>query len=154
MAPTSWKEPAVEHAVDPLPHRQPAAVMLALHLVPGRPSLGHGFPRPTIAPDSGCQLIPFPPSVGPDGSGQGADAYLPRPRRVEDPNGRDAGRLHGWGWAHTPFGKLEEPDTNPCFARVGRAAIEDAGITRGEIDAGFLGVFGEGFTNQGFPGSR
>jgi acetyl-CoA C-acetyltransferase len=57
------------------------------------------------------------------------------------------------GWAHTPFGKLEEPDIESLLARVGRAAIEDAGISPAEIDAGFLGVFGEGFTNQGFPSS-
>jgi acetyl-CoA C-acetyltransferase len=57
------------------------------------------------------------------------------------------------GWAHTPFGKLEEPDIETLLARVGRAAIEDAGIAPDEIDAGFLGVFGEGFTNQGFPSS-
>ncbi|GGC53325.1 acetyl-CoA acetyltransferase [Siccirubricoccus deserti] len=57
------------------------------------------------------------------------------------------------GWAHTPFGRLEEPDLESLLARVGRAAIEDAGITPAEIDAGFVGVFGEGFTNQGFPSS-
>ena len=57
------------------------------------------------------------------------------------------------GWAHTPFGKLEDPDIESLLARVGRAAIEDAGITPADIDAGFLGVFGEGFTNQGFPAS-
>ncbi len=57
------------------------------------------------------------------------------------------------GWAHTPFGKLEDPDIESLLARVGRAAIEDAGIAPDEIDAGFLGVFGEGFTNQGFPSS-
>jgi acetyl-CoA C-acetyltransferase len=57
------------------------------------------------------------------------------------------------GWAHSPFGKLEEPDLESLLARVGRAAIEDAGIEPGEVDAGFVGVFGEGFTPQGFPSS-
>ena len=57
------------------------------------------------------------------------------------------------GWAHTPFGKLEEPDLEGLLARVGRAAIEDAGIEPAEVDAGFVGVFGEGFTQQGFPSS-
>jgi len=57
------------------------------------------------------------------------------------------------GWAHTPFGKLEEPDLESLLARVARAAIEDAGISPAEIDAGFVGVFGEGFTDQGFPAS-
>jgi acetyl-CoA C-acetyltransferase len=58
------------------------------------------------------------------------------------------------GWAHSPFGKLEaEPDLESLIARVARAAIEDAGISPAEIDAGFVGVFGEGFTPQGFPAS-
>ena len=57
------------------------------------------------------------------------------------------------GWAHSPFGKLEEPDLESLLARVGRAAIEDAGIEPSEVDAGFVGVFGEGFTQQGFPSS-
>ncbi len=58
------------------------------------------------------------------------------------------------GWAHSPFGKLEDcPDLETLIARVARAAIEDAGIAPSEIDAGFVGVFGEGFTDQGFPSS-
>ena len=57
------------------------------------------------------------------------------------------------GWAHSPFGKLDEPDLEALLARVGRADIEDAGIEPSEVDAGFVGVFGEGFTQQGFPSS-
>ena len=57
------------------------------------------------------------------------------------------------GWAHTPFGRSEAPDIETLLAQVGRAAIEDAGISPADIDAGFVGVFGEGFTNQGFPSS-
>src|SRR5215213_2838718 len=57
------------------------------------------------------------------------------------------------GWAHTPFGRAEAPDIETLLAQVGRAAIEDAGISPADIDAGFVGVFGEGFTNQGFPSS-
>lgn len=58
------------------------------------------------------------------------------------------------GWAHSPFGKLEDsPDLETLIARVARAAIEDAGLAPEEIDAGFVGVFGEGFTPQGFPAS-
>jgi acetyl-CoA C-acetyltransferase len=58
------------------------------------------------------------------------------------------------GWAHSPFGKLEgEPDLESLITRVARAAIEDAGLSPSEIDAGFIGVFGEGFTPQGFPAS-
>jgi len=58
------------------------------------------------------------------------------------------------GWAHSPFGKIEDaPDLETLMARVARAAIEDAGIAPEDIDAGFVGVFGEGFTPQGFPAS-
>jgi acetyl-CoA C-acetyltransferase len=58
------------------------------------------------------------------------------------------------GWAHSPFGKLEaEPDLESLITSVARAAIEDAGISPTEIDAGFVGIFGEGFTPQGFPAS-
>jgi acetyl-CoA C-acetyltransferase len=58
------------------------------------------------------------------------------------------------GWAHSAFGKREDaPDLETLMAGVARAAIEDAGIGAEEIDAGFVGVFGEGFTPQGFPAS-
>lgn len=58
------------------------------------------------------------------------------------------------GWAHSRFGKIEDaPDLETLIAGVARAAIEDAGIASAEIDAGFVGVFGEGFTPQGFPAS-
>jgi acetyl-CoA C-acetyltransferase len=58
------------------------------------------------------------------------------------------------GWAHSAFGKREDaPDLESLMAGVARAAIEDAGIAAEEIDAGFVGVFGEGFTPQGFPAS-
>ncbi|WP_198373480.1 acetyl-CoA acetyltransferase [Roseomonas rosulenta] len=58
------------------------------------------------------------------------------------------------GWAHSAFGKREDaPDLETLMAGVARAAIEDAGIAPEEIDAGFVGVFGEGFTPQGFPAS-
>jgi acetyl-CoA C-acetyltransferase len=58
------------------------------------------------------------------------------------------------GWAHSAFGKREDaPDIESLMAGVARAAIEDAGIAPEEIDAGFVGVFGEGFTPQGFPAS-
>lgn len=58
------------------------------------------------------------------------------------------------GWAHSPFGKREDaPDLETLIAGVARAAIEDAGLSPAEIDAGFVGVFGEGFTPQGFPAS-
>jgi acetyl-CoA C-acetyltransferase len=58
------------------------------------------------------------------------------------------------GWAHSAFGKREDaPDLEALMTGVARAAIEDAGIAPGDVDAGFVGVFGEGFTPQGFPAS-
>ncbi len=57
------------------------------------------------------------------------------------------------GWAHTPFGKLEDPDIESLIGRVAGAAIADAGIAPGEIDAAFVGLFNNGFSSQDFPAS-
>jgi acetyl-CoA C-acetyltransferase len=54
------------------------------------------------------------------------------------------------GWAHTPFGKLDDPDIESLFGRVARAAIEDAGIGASEVDGAFVGVFNGGFSKQDF----
>ncbi|WP_137177884.1 acetyl-CoA acetyltransferase [Roseomonas sp. AR75] len=54
------------------------------------------------------------------------------------------------GWAHTPFGKLEDPDIESLFGRVAMAAIADAGIEPAEVDAAFVGVFNGGFSKQDF----
>ncbi|HEX4261131.1 MAG TPA: acetyl-CoA acetyltransferase [Acetobacteraceae bacterium] len=57
------------------------------------------------------------------------------------------------GWAHTPFGKLEEPDVEALIARVAGAAIADGGVEPAEIDAAFVGLFNNGFSRQDFPSS-
>ena len=57
------------------------------------------------------------------------------------------------GWAHTPFGKLEDPDVESLIGRVARAAIEDAGIAATEIDGIFVGLFNNGFSKQDCPSS-
>ena len=57
------------------------------------------------------------------------------------------------GWAHTPFGKLEDPDVESLIGRVARAAIEDAGVAPTEIDGVFVGLFNNGFSKQDFPSS-
>ena len=57
------------------------------------------------------------------------------------------------GWAHTPFGKLDAPDVEALIDQVAGAAIEDAGITPGEVDAVFVGLFNNGFSRQDFPSS-
>jgi acetyl-CoA C-acetyltransferase len=57
------------------------------------------------------------------------------------------------GWAHTPFGKLEEPDVESLIGRVAGAAIDDAGIAPADIDAVFVSLFNNGFSKQDFPSS-
>ena len=57
------------------------------------------------------------------------------------------------GWAHTPFGKLEDPDVESLIGRVANAAIEDAAIAASEVDGVFVGTFNSGFSRQDFPSS-
>ena len=57
------------------------------------------------------------------------------------------------GWAHSPFGKLEDPDVESLIGRVAGAAVADAGIEPTEIDAIFVGLFNNGFSTQDFPSS-
>src|ERR1700751_4315701 len=57
------------------------------------------------------------------------------------------------GWAHLPFGKLEDPDIESLIGRVAGAAIEDAGIAPTEIEASFVSLFNNGFSKQDFPAS-
>jgi acetyl-CoA C-acetyltransferase len=57
------------------------------------------------------------------------------------------------GWAHSPFGKLGDPDTESLIDRVAGSAVADAGIDVGEIDGVFVGQFNSGFSKQDFPSS-
>jgi acetyl-CoA C-acetyltransferase len=57
------------------------------------------------------------------------------------------------GWAHSPFGKLADPDVESLIDRVAAAAIEDAGIQPDEVDGVFVGLFNAGFSKQDFPSS-
>jgi acetyl-CoA C-acetyltransferase len=57
------------------------------------------------------------------------------------------------GWAHSRFGKLEEPDAESLIDMVARAAIEDADIEPGAIDAIFVGHYNNGFQRQDFLSS-
>ncbi|MGH7190938.1 MAG: acetyl-CoA acetyltransferase [Acetobacteraceae bacterium] len=57
------------------------------------------------------------------------------------------------GWAHSPFGKLEDPDVESLIARVAGAAIADAKVQPAEIDGVFVGTFNAGFSRQAFPSS-
>src|SRR4029079_11738820 len=57
------------------------------------------------------------------------------------------------GWAHSPFGRLEDPDIEALIGRVARAAIDDAGIAPSEVEASFVSLFNNGFSAQDFPAS-
>ncbi|WP_326731668.1 thiolase domain-containing protein [Streptomyces phaeochromogenes] len=54
------------------------------------------------------------------------------------------------GWSHTRFGKSARDDVESLMAEVSTAAIEDAGLEPGDIDAVFVGVFNSGFSKQSF----
>jgi acetyl-CoA C-acetyltransferase len=54
------------------------------------------------------------------------------------------------GWAHSPFGKLDDPDVETLFGRVAGAALEHAGVEAADIDLVVAGVLNNGFSRQGF----
>ena len=54
------------------------------------------------------------------------------------------------GWSHTPFGKLDDPDTESLMARVSGAALEHAGISPEAVDGIYAGVMNSGFQKQDF----
>lgn len=57
------------------------------------------------------------------------------------------------GWAHSPFGKLDDPDIESLLGRVAGAAIADAGVPPHDVDGVFVGMFNSGFSKQEFPSS-
>ena len=54
------------------------------------------------------------------------------------------------GWSHTPFGKLDDPDTESLMARVSGAALDHAGISPEAVDGIYVGVMNSGFQKQDF----
>lgn len=54
------------------------------------------------------------------------------------------------GWAHTPFGKLGDLDSEDLVANVAGAALEHAGIGTADVDAIMVGTYNNGFSRQGF----
>ena len=54
------------------------------------------------------------------------------------------------GWAHTPFGKLEDDGAESLVGRVVSDAIADAGLEPAEIDEIFLGTYNGGMSPQDF----
>ncbi|MBI0435499.1 acetyl-CoA acetyltransferase [Roseomonas sp. KE0001] len=57
------------------------------------------------------------------------------------------------GWAHSPFGRLDDPDAESLIARVAGPALAHAGVSPAEVDGVFLGQFNSGFSKQDFPSS-
>ncbi len=57
------------------------------------------------------------------------------------------------GWAHTPFGKLEQETVESLIVRVATDALVDAGIAPGDVDEIVLGHFNAGFSQQDFTAS-
>ncbi|QCI66800.1 acetyl-CoA acetyltransferase [Phreatobacter stygius] len=57
------------------------------------------------------------------------------------------------GWAHTPFGKLEDPDVESLIGRVAADALNHAGVGPADVDAITVGVYNNGFAKQAFEGS-
>src|SRR3954453_19196714 len=58
------------------------------------------------------------------------------------------------GWAHTPFGKLEDPDVESLMARVSGEALNHAGVGPGDVDGIYVGVMNNGFSKQGFEAAQ
>lgn len=54
------------------------------------------------------------------------------------------------GWAHSPFGKLENETVESLIVWVASEAIADAGIAPGDVDEIVLGHFNAGFSPQDF----
>ena len=57
------------------------------------------------------------------------------------------------GWAHTSFGKLEDPDVESLMSRVSGEALKHAGIGADQVDGIYVGVSNNGFSKQGFEGA-
>jgi acetyl-CoA C-acetyltransferase len=58
------------------------------------------------------------------------------------------------GWAHTPFGKLEDPDVESLMARVSGEALSHAGVGADQVDGIYVGVMNNGFSKQGFEAAQ
>ncbi len=54
------------------------------------------------------------------------------------------------GWAHTPFGKLDNETVEGLIVRVADEALEHAGIEARDVDEIVLGHFNAGFSAQDF----
>jgi len=57
------------------------------------------------------------------------------------------------GWAHTPFGKLNDETVESLIVRVANAALTDAAVGAKDVDEIVLGHFNAGFSAQDFTAS-
>src|SRR5215831_3684024 len=57
------------------------------------------------------------------------------------------------GWAHTPFGRLENETVESLVTGAANAALDDAGIAAADVDEIVLGHFNAGFSAQDFTAS-
>jgi acetyl-CoA C-acetyltransferase len=57
------------------------------------------------------------------------------------------------GWAHSPFGKLEDADVESLIGRVAGEALTHAGIGTADVDFITVGTYNNGFSRQGFEAS-
>lgn len=57
------------------------------------------------------------------------------------------------GWAHTPFGRLNDETVESLIVRVAGEALKDAGIAAKDVDEIVLGHFNAGFSAQDFTAS-
>jgi acetyl-CoA C-acetyltransferase len=59
------------------------------------------------------------------------------------------------GWAHTPFGKLDDVDIESLITRVSSAALDHAQVAPGDVDMISVGVYNNGTRPAFYPsGSR
>lgn len=61
--------------------------------------------------------------------------------------------VHIVGWSHSRFGKYDQLDPETLIADAVRAALADAGLSAGQVDAMVVGTFNGGFVGQDFPSS-
>ena len=54
------------------------------------------------------------------------------------------------GWGHTPFGKLDQVDSEQLIREAASAALETAGLAPADVDGIFVGHFNGGFLPQDF----
>lgn len=57
------------------------------------------------------------------------------------------------GWAHVPFGRLPDPDTETLMASVSAKALQHAGLSGRDVDGIYVGVMNNGFQKQDFQGA-